>query len=300
MRKKSWGVYNYCISFIDLLGQRAEYKNEGLVPQFSSEQDREAFLQKVRSTVGVIRDLQRTAERMLKVALNKSSRLKDALPPNTLETYEEMHKTKVKSQRWSDGLVFFVCLGDNEIKCPMNGVFYLFALAGALSFLGIAKRRPIRGAIDIAWGVELRRGELYGAAVAKAYELESEVAQYPRIVISQRTIDYLEANRRNIAADPFSQCNSQLAQVCLSMLMQDVDGHFFIHYLGEEFQTYVTQRQHDYIYAKAIKFIEDESEKHRTERNGKLSFRYSHILSYFLAHNLLEEVAQPGHEEGRS
>lgn len=303
MTKDPWGVYNYCTGFIDLLGQREEYKNEGLLPQFASEEERKEFLQKIRRGIGAIFDLQQTAENMLKVALSPTSRLKKTLPPELHDSYDQMQKTRVKRQRWSDGMVFFVSLGETDIKCPMNGVFYLFGLAASLCFFGLAKRRPLRGAIDIAWGVELHEGELYGAAVAKAYELESSVAQYPRIVVSDRTMGYLEANRRNIDADFFSQTNSELAKICLSMLMQDVDGYWFIHYLGAEFQSYISQNQHEYIYNKAIKFIEDQSETHRKNGEGKLAFRYSHLLSYFVAHPPsvnVEQDAQPGHEEGRS
>jgi len=284
MAKKSLGAYNYCTSFIDLLGQREEYEDQGLLPQFHSEVEREAFLKKIKASIGAIFDLQKTAEDMLKVALSPTSKLKKTLPPEFHDNYDQIQKTRVKQQRWSDGLVFFVCLGDSDIKCPMNGVFYLLALAGSLCFFGLAKRRSLRGAIDVAWGVELHKGELYGATVAKAYELESGVAQYPRIVVSDRTVEYLEANRRNTNSDFFSQCNRELAKICLSMLMQDVDGYWFIHYLGDEFRSYVSQNQHGYIYNKAISFIEDESEKHRSKGDGKLAFRYSHLQSYFVAH----------------
>lgn len=296
MTKNSWDAYNYCISFIDLLGQWEEYKNQGLLPQFASGEEREAFSQQIKRSIGVIFDLQKTAENMLKAALSPTSQLKKKLPVELHDSYDQMQKTRVKRQRWSDGFVTFVCLVDTYIKCPMNGVFCLFALAGSLCFLGLAKRHPIRGAIDIAWGVELHEGELYGAAVAQAYKLESDVAQYPRIVVSDRTIGYLEANRKNTDTDCFSKCNSELAKICLSMLMQDVDGSWFIHYLGEEFQSYVSQNQHGDIYHKAIKFIEDESERHRSNRKGKLAFRYSHLQSYFSEHppsDNIEQNAQP-------
>jgi hypothetical protein len=34
---------NYCISFVDLLGQRAEYKDDGLLPIFERDEDRNGF-----------------------------------------------------------------------------------------------------------------------------------------------------------------------------------------------------------------------------------------------------------------
>jgi hypothetical protein len=57
MTKDRWGVYNYCTGFIDLLGQQEEYKNEGLLPQFASEEERKEFLQKIKRSIGAIFDL---------------------------------------------------------------------------------------------------------------------------------------------------------------------------------------------------------------------------------------------------
>ncbi len=292
MNNKERVAYNYCVGFIDLLGQREEYKNEGLLPQFASDIDREAFNQKIKRTIGTILDLQKDAEAMLQVTLTPNPKHKETLPSKLHETYDKMRHTNIKRQRWSDGLVFFACLGDPEVKCPVNGTFDLFGLAGTMCFLGLAKGRPIRGAIDIAWGMELHDGELYGAAVAKAYELESYVAQYPRIVVGDRTIGFLEAHRQNKDNDIYSQHNRQLSEMCLNMIAEDVDGHFIIHYLGNSFREYISKDLHNDLYNKAIEFIKSQFENHRrlkdNKESNKLSFRYSHLLSYFTAHPLVE------------
>lgn len=292
MSKKEWVAYNYCIGFIDLLGQREEYKDEGLLPQFASEEERKAFNQKIKSTIGAIFSLQKDAESMIKVSSTPNPERKKTVPPEIHDTYDKMMQTRIKSQRWSDGLVFFACLGDPDIKCPVNGPFNLFGLAGSMCLLGLAKKRPIRGAIDIAWGVELHNGELYGAAVAKAYELESYVAQYPRIVVSDRTIDFLEAHHKNMDNNIYSKCNRQLAEMCLNMIAEDVDGNFIIHYLGDSFREYISKDLHNDLYNKAIGFINSQFENHRrlkyNKESNKLSFRYSHLLSYFTAHPLVK------------
>ncbi len=292
MQKKEWVAYNYCIAFIDLLGQREQYKNEGLLPIFASDREKATFNRKVKDTIGAIFSLQKDAENMMQAALAPNPKRKMQLPSYLHETYDEMQRTKIKRQTWSDGLVFFACLGDPEVKCPVNAPFGLFALAGTMCFLGLAKKRPIRGAIDIAWGMELHDDELYGPAVAKAYELESYVAQYPRIIVSDRTIGFLEAHLQNVENDIYSQCNRQLAEMCLNMIGEDIDGHFIIHYLGDSFREYISKKLHKDIYKKAIEFIQDQSEKHRRSKenkdSNKLSFRYSHLLSYFTAHPLAE------------
>lgn len=289
-------VGNYCVSFIDLLGQRAALQGQGLLPPFESEDERKKLDAILRESIGAITKLQSRAEDMLYGILNPDpeSPSRAALPPEQHALWDEMQRTRVTTQRWSEGLVSFACLGDREVKCRMNGVFGLFGLAGTLCLLGLATRRPVRGAIEVAWGVELHPGELYGAAVGRAYELESEVAQYPRIVVGSETVKLLQAHRANPGQDPFSQIDRKLAELCLGMLAQDVDGYWLLHYLGEEFQHAVSHSHHAELYTTARKFVYEQLLEHRASLNTKLAFRYSHLLQYFDAHPpATPESAQP-------
>jgi hypothetical protein len=173
-------------------------------------------------------------------------------------------------------------LGDKEIKCPVNGVFALLALSGVIALLGLGRKRPIRGAIEIAWGAELHPGELYGPVVARAYELESDIAQYPRIVVGAETYRFLRMWSEINEQDHFSQANRNLARRCLSMLYQDEDGRLIVHYLGEAFRDWIGKMPELYSLAKA--FVIEQFEKHQRELNTKLAFRYANLLRYFLAH----------------
>jgi hypothetical protein len=277
---------NYCVSFIDLLGQRKALEGQGLLPPFTTEAEHTELNATLRKSVGAIIKLQSQAEEMLQPLLSPrlDSPFRAALPPEQHAIWDEMHFTRIKTQRWSDGLVSFLCLGDKDVKCRMNGVFALFGLAGTLCFLGLATSNPIRGAIDIAWGVELHPGELYGAAVARAYELESEVAQYPRIVVGAETVKLLQAHHANTEQDLYSQNDKELAGLCLDMLVQDVDGHWLVHYLGDEFQTAISHAHHAEIYSAAKKFVFEQLMEHNERKNTKLALRYSHLLHYFEAH----------------
>jgi len=231
---------NYCVSFIDLLGQRDASQGQGLLPSTNSPEEAQSFRKIFRKNIGGILQLQRDVEEMAKgLSPAPQSPLCESLNEGGRAAWDEIQNKSVKTQYWSDGFVRFTCLGDTKIKCPMNGVFEVFCTAGYFCLLGLARRRPVRGAIDIAWGVEIRPGELYGPAVIRAYELESEIAQYPRIVIGQEVIKFLEAHRTNPANDPITRVSQALAQSCLDMLVQDDDANWIIHYLGGAFQTTV-------------------------------------------------------------
>lgn len=288
-------VGHYCVSFIDLLGQRDALRNQSLLPEVSSEADKQKLLQTFRDSIGAIAGLQRNAEEMLEGSDAKSeSPLRAQLVPEQQVHWDEMMRTNVTTQRWSDGLMSFSRLGDAQVKCDLNNIFRLFALAGTLCFMGLATHRPIRGAIEIAWGVELHPGELYGAAVARAYELESEVAGYPRIVIGTEVLKFLDLQRRNPSTDLFSQNNRTLADLCSNMIVQDADGHWILHYLGDTFHKSISQNAHADLYGKAREFVVEQFQAHQKNQVVKLAFRYAHLLNYFEAHPLPQSASANG------
>jgi hypothetical protein len=276
---------NYCVSFIDLLGQREAARGQSLLPSTASVDEANSFHETFRSNIGGILQLQKDVDELAKgLCPDPNSPLRESLDEGQKAIWDEIQNKSVKTQYWSDGFVRFACLGDTGIKCRMNGVNEIFITAGYFCLLGLARRRPVRGAIDIAWGVEIRPGELYGPAVIRAYELESEVAQYPRIVVGQAVIPFLEAHKMNSGNDPIVRASQVWAQRCLDMLAQDDDGNWIIHYLGDAFQTAVTNNHHGFLYGKARDFVVQQVLEHKKVWNSKLAFRYSQLLAYFDAH----------------
>lgn len=295
--KEPLNAANYCVSFIDLLGQRLEFQNEGLLPKYESEEEKKKFNDKVRNTIGRIYELQRASDGFLKGALEYKDPSIEQLQPNLKSIYDKIKEIRLKQQRWSDGIVHFVSLMEGDVKCPMGGVYTVMLSAGGLCFLGLAAKMPLRGSIDIAWGVELHEGELYGPAVAKAYELESEIAQYPRIVVGPEVVNYLIWNINNPDTDIYSQCNRQFAKTCYEMLAEDFDGYWIMHYLGDGFRKIVAMESfHQELYKESLSFIQEQRTKWKNEKNAKLLLRYNQLLSCFRAYppsNSQEKNTQP-------
>lgn len=165
----------------------------------------------------------------------------------------------------------------------INGAFALLGMAGSMCFMNLSAqfRNPIRGGIEIAWGTELRPGELYGPAIARSYELESEVAQYPRIAVGARMIEFLETVAGLPETDNANRYSAALARICLKMLIRDIDGRWMIHYLGPAFREAVSRAEHLPMYKEALQFISDEYARLRKESDSKLATGYFHLLSYF-------------------
>jgi hypothetical protein len=278
-------VGNYAVGFVDLLGQRAALRGQSLLPSANTDAERKELFATLKASVGSISALQQHAETMLNASgPNENSKVRAQLSPEMHEQWDELQKSKVTTQRWSDGLMLFSNLGDTEVKCQLNNVYRLFTLLGTLCFIGLASKRPLRGAIEVSWGVELHPGELYGAAVARAYELESEVADYPRIVIGPHMLRYLDVQCENPGTEHYAVINRELAVLCRKMLIQDADGHWLLHYLGTTFINTVTHKKHAELYAKAKEFALSQLKEHQSKQNTKLAFRYMHLIQYINAH----------------
>lgn len=275
-------ISNYCACFIDLLGQRNALAGQSLLPESATEKKEREFLEIVKNSVGAIERLQVQAQNFRQGKESCVSQ-REKLDAKDQMLYEEMQKAVAKQQRWSDGLVYYSSLATTTIKCPMNAVMEIFMLAGSLCFLGIASKQPIRGAIETAWGVELHENELYGAVVANSYELESKVAQYPRIVIGEKTIEYLNAHLSvpPDAEDKLGLYNRNCAQLCLNMTAVDQDGHHIVDYLGEAFTNSVTGSESNTLFNQAYNFICDQYNQHKESRNTKLALRYTWLRGYF-------------------
>lgn len=273
--------YNYAVGFVDLLGQQDEYRDQNLLPDFDSPQAEEAFGRKVWNTIGAIDSLQKDCRTFLDAALRHKSPDRERLPEELQVIFDQMRISALKTQMWSDGVVYFSSLGDTDVKVPANALFNMIAALGSLCFVGLTKKHPMRGGLEVAWGVELEPGNLYGCAVAKAYELESKIAQYPRIVVGPYYMQCLRTYSRNTGEDVFAMLNKTFADTCLSMLIQDVDGRDIVHYLGDAYQRHIGTRIHQTLYDRALGFIHASLGRFRSEKNEKLVVRYMQLLNYF-------------------
>lgn len=134
MKQEKWVAYNYCIAFIDILGQREEYKNEGLIPNFASNQEREAFNQKIKNTIAPIIALQQDANAMMEGASTHNPKYQEIFPPDGYETYVKIRETKIKSQRWSDGWFYSNLWGTKILNAPLLDYLVFLALLALCAF----------------------------------------------------------------------------------------------------------------------------------------------------------------------
>ncbi|RJO66025.1 MAG: hypothetical protein C4523_14200 [Myxococcales bacterium] len=95
---------------------------------------------------------------------------------------------------------------------------------------------PARGGIAIGYGARLNTGEILGAGLAKAYQLESKEANYPRILIDPELID--TAKPPSKPQPDWKEREFEIVWAfwrnCLKLLRRDRDGYWFVDFFNEE------------------------------------------------------------------
>jgi hypothetical protein len=208
------------------------------------------------------------------------------LPSDQKAIYDDLKERsdmlRPRIQSFSDSLVIYVPLIDLDKVIQLDGI-YATLLAIAYSFIYfMADENVFRGGIDIGYGVEIDDNEIYGPAIVKAYDLESKVAKYPRIVISDTLERYLFEILNKPQADPVSQNNRGLAKICREMLMVDGDGRYAIDYLG--YHIYSNKAKKfiaSNLIPKALSFLQKQLNVIKEKKDIDQYLYYNCLVPYF-------------------
>lgn len=245
--------------------------------------NRDEAIAVIKESVGRIVGIQKHFEDFYHAYASEESRY-SKLPQYTQAAIPDMAPGKLKWQYFSDGLVVYVPLGSGLVSSPVNSLFALLLASGMLCLIGLAGRSPIRAGIDVGWAVEYRPNELYGSAIACAYKLESETAQWPRIVVGEGLVEYLKHYGTEGGGEPSSQFRRKIAALCLELLATDIDGNTVVDYLGKAYGS-VSKGSFDMPIEKARSYVEEQITRWKISGDQKLVQRYENVRSY-LSHGL--------------
>lgn len=275
-------VGHYLVAFVDLLGQRDKLKKLEALPSDLNGPEYAEFIQYIKETIGAIYDLQNTTKEFFE----SYTKNEYPAPFKAIPEFKKSHNSEIKFQHFSDGLVIYVPLRTNDSYSPAKSVYGALIACGMLCLLGLAKKKPVRIGVSIGIAAELNKNEIYGSAVADAYELESFVAQYPRVVVSEEVVNYLLSYAQaNCEQNDFvCQMIKKTADSCLKIIARDFDGRAIISYLNDFFRNHLMHGADDQVFSDAISFVEDELEKFQKAQDSKLAFRYAILHGYFYAH----------------
>lgn len=291
----------YAVAFIDLLGQQEQLRALADLPDKQDPSQMETFRATLKQTYGAVDGMQKSFENFFNSFSRRpinQSRL-NQLTAEQKKQYRELTSHPIQFQRFSDSMVIFIPLRTDTYKLPTAGIFGILGAAATSFICQLAAGHPIRGGIDVGVAMEMTKDEIYGAALSRAYSLESKTAMYPRIVLGKELVDYLQLTHMKEPTDIYAVAGKEIAKSCLDMLAVDDDGHAFLDYLGQGFKTHIAYDLDAKVIQMAYEQIIKQSERYQREKNSTLAFRYTLLRNYFEARLPLwiEEVATNTHNQ---
>lgn len=290
--KNNFEYQNYVVAFIDVLGQRAAFKpleKYGIITYEKTEELRPILQGMNRSTTYYVKNLRASFKDLFDVYL-KDRPIPVNVPTDKIATFEEMRKANLRYKSFSDSIQIFVSLKTEKYHCnAMNAVYAMLMSCGGLLLSSLAEKKIFRAGLDIGIGVEIDENEVYGPALFRAYNLESQIAQYPRIIVGDTLVNYLQNLSNGIpqmkdqTREDIELCKS-MASNCLKMLTTDFDGYIILDYLGEKSEGGIKAAlgaTFQENFNKAFEFVKKEYEKYALARDTKLAQRYHLLTQYF-------------------
>lgn len=223
------------VAFFDLLGIRQKYLETDYFP--SNDVEMKALHAKLKNSVGVVQGLRRELTRF-EAAMNDPGHdaTFDRGPASARALLKELRQTRAIRLSFSDAIMLQCPLASDDANFPIRGIYDALQKCASMMLISLAAGHPIRGGLDVGTGL-LDRGELFGAAPAKAYLLESKCAEYPRLLVGDTLVTRLLQGRQSDAAGVRGQVERQIAARLLSFLKRDdYDQRWIVDYAGPQFR----------------------------------------------------------------
>lgn len=229
-----WIYRQYIVAFIDVLGQKEKLLKLDHFPK--SDEDMKTISQTLRETAGYIDWLRKTFQDFNKIT--KSSNL-----PFYKLTQEERQMAEqirgindeIPIRFFSDSIIWEIPVDNSDENCKTARQIMETLYSLCFTFLSaLAQEKPLRGAVDFGFGVPIgEQDEIYGSALVNAHLLESEIANYPRIVIGNSLWEYLTFVESCPSTTKFAMAAKKFAKDAKSLITLDDDNIKILDIIGE-------------------------------------------------------------------
>ncbi len=272
-------IQHFLVAFLDVLGQRAELRSLGSLPTNQEEIGKTGAI--LKRTLGFVLQTRALFNEYFS-EFNQPGEFLRSLPEPEQNLVRNLRQSEVSFYGFSDSFVVAIPLRTENDHCTqMNGIYAAFMASCCIPLCSLFSEHALRGGIDVGVGVQLESGEVYGAALERAYSLESEVADSPRIAIGNELIRYLEFVRDQPATTVFARCAKETARRNLRFITRDTDGQPILDFLGEAFRRDSDRVVKPEFVGKAYNFVLKQCEEWTATNNAKLGAKYERLRTYF-------------------
>ncbi len=270
---------HYFVAFLDLVGQRESLRKMLSIPTTKAEET--DFLALAKQSFGKVIGIRKAFTDFLNEA--KRPQLDLSLLPKELHAIAlAALEVECNMNSFSDSIIITVPLsGDDEHCKAIHGVVLALLSICGLATWAFAGKTVLRGGVDVGIGTKIDNNEVYGAALTRAYYLESEIAEYPRFVVGTELMQFLNVVSNQNPQTKLGEIAKEQAGDCKRMIMQDTDDWFMLDFLSEEVKKSLGESCE--LFSLGYDFILSEYQKFQKNGNDKLAPRYYRLLQYYLA-----------------
>jgi hypothetical protein len=264
----------YCVAFLDILGQRRKLRALPRLPK-----DDEETRKLLKETAGYVLRLRNELNTCFEL-FKKPTQLLDGLPQEARDRIANARQS-VKYRGFSDSIIMEISIaGDQEQLAPMTGVYGCMGACCILHGVALMSKRPIRGGIDVGPGLDISENEVYGPVLEHAHQLESELADYPRILVGEGLLTYLNTVERHIPTTPLGRVAKSLAARSKQLITYDTDGLPMLDFLGETMARSPNLEDRSKLFGLITEYIEEQKQVANSQKDQKHLSRYDRLGAY--------------------
>ncbi len=208
----------------------------------------------------------------------------DGLSVEQKKREQRMNTFNAELRGVSDSIIITVPLKNNTEHCiPINNILATLQGICLIYNLALFNHKPIRGGVDVGSGIRIPPNEVYGSALAGAYELESDKADYPRIVVGNNLWKYVRYVETATPTTKYGKRANALAKNCIDFLANDYDNSRILDVIGKAVKLSKIGVNQD-IVEKNYYFIIETQRLYRQKSDTSLYQRYKKLQNYFEKH----------------
>lgn len=281
-------IYNHVVAFVDILGQKVAFEQSPEI--LRSDVDGDSLTQTLQQTLGKVQKVHMLFKSFYESQQKSNPSWVQELSPPKKEQYIKLQGSPVKSQYFSDSIIFYASLVNSEGQINLRSIAGILSAITVCMRISFAKGIFFRGGVEIGWATVDPKIGIYGRVLNEAYKLESTVAQYPRIVVGDELLKFIKLINQVENNDVVDKVNTELARRCKSLLCEDNDGRIIIDFLGNGIHNFLSaerttdhphlQEFHKYIKG-GLEQVVTEWERFKKEKNTTLAFRYQLLMDYY-------------------
>lgn len=290
--------FSYChhlVAFLDLQGQTEKLKRiDGFLKPDQLAFRRDCLNDTLKETIGTIWAFRKSFLSFFNAYLNHPTTI--PIPMEIEHHFTQLRShSEIKLQSFSDSTIVWTPIQAStglKYAQALNSIHGILTSIGSILPLFLSREVAVRGGIDIEGGISITPGgnEIYGPALNRAYVLESKKAQYPRVLVGDGLLDFLDS----IGEAPFddqvvkSYCQA-MAHRCRRWIVIDDDRMPMIHFLGA-IACEIAQEalENNKFYHEVLEpmgaFIVKSEKSFYEAGNKRLAERYSRLKSYYEKH----------------